>query len=77
MSFELLEYLDKRFCSLDDKLDSVDGRLIIVENDLNYIKNGKSKKLGMPNFDIKLDLTKVFYFLIAGVLILAGIKMAL
>lgn len=77
MSYELLQYLDKRFCSLDDKLDNVDNRLVIVENDLKHIKNGKSKKFGKHNFDIRLDLTKVFYFLITGILILAGIKMAL
>lgn len=74
MSYELLQYLDKRFGNLDDKLDDVDNRLVIVETDLKHIRNGKSKKSNKHNFDVKLDLTKVFYFLIAGLLAIVGIK---
>lgn len=73
ISIEMLTYFDKKFANLDAKLDSVDNRLVVVETDIKHLRNGKDKK-AKHTFDVKLDLTKVFYFLIAGLLAFAGIK---
>lgn len=80
ISLEFVKFLDDRFdkfekkwdCRFDrleEKVDNVDARLTTVE--VIVKKNGNNKKLP-SKFNLNLDLTKVFYILIASILLFAG-----